>query len=120
LKLRELNGDADEDLILSIEGDGKAGRVAFQLVKGYKATDLKNGDAAMAWSRLINKYQPTSTPSRLELIEEFNTCKIKSWKLDPSSWITELDDFRTRINETGGSKTEIDMLERILINMPKE
>jgi hypothetical protein len=120
LKLRELNEDAYEDLILSIEGDGKAGHVAFQLVKGSKMTELKDGDAAFAWSRLANKYQPTSTPSRLEIIEEFNNCKIKSWKQDPSTWITELDDFRTRINETGGSKSEIDMLEHILINMPKE
>jgi hypothetical protein len=59
-------------------------------------------------------------PSRLKLIEEFNNCKIKSWKQDPSTWITELDDFRTRINETGGSKSEINMLEHIRINMPKE
>jgi hypothetical protein len=56
LKLRELNKDSYKDLILSIEGDGKAGRVAFQLVKGSKTTDLKDGDAALAWSRLANQY----------------------------------------------------------------
>jgi hypothetical protein len=67
--------------MLSIEGDEKAGPVAFQLAKGASRgnDDLKKGDAALAWSRIVNKCQPTTTSSRLELIEEFSNCKIKTW-----------------------------------------
>jgi hypothetical protein len=119
-KLQEQNEDAYEDLIMSIDGDGKAGRVAFQIVKGAKSSDLGDGDAALAWSRLVNKYQPTTTPSGLELIDEFSNCKIKTWKQDPEEWTTTLEDLQTRIVEAGGTKTENDVLEHILINMPKD
>jgi hypothetical protein len=104
-KLREQNEDVYEDLILSINGDGKAGRVAFQIVKGAKSSDLGDGDAALAWSRLVNKYQPMTTPSRLELIDEFSNCKIKTpWKQDPEEWTRTLEDLQTtRIVEAGGT-----------------
>jgi hypothetical protein len=120
-KLREQNEDVYEDLILSINGDGKAGRVAFQIVKGARSSDLGDGDTALAWSMLVNKYHQTTTPSRLELIDEFNNCKIKTpWKQDPEEWMMTLEELQTRIVEAGGTKTENEVLEHISINMPKD
>jgi hypothetical protein len=47
-KLRDQNDLAYEALILLIGGDTAEGRVAFNLVKGSKTTELKDGDAALA------------------------------------------------------------------------
>ena len=67
LKARKANDDAYEDLILSIEGDTKEGRVAFGIVKGCKTKELTDGDAYLAWTRLTNKYESKSIPSMLKL-----------------------------------------------------
>ena len=65
--LRDANNVAYEDLILLIDGEQAAGRVAFNIVRGAKTSDLKDGDASLAWKRFSDKYEPKSAPSRLAL-----------------------------------------------------
>ena len=48
-ELRELNEDAYEDLVLSINGETETGRVVFQLVGGAKTNNLSDGNAREAW-----------------------------------------------------------------------
>src|SRR6056300_127745 len=43
-RIREANEMAYEELLLSIEGTSKTGRVAFNLVKLSKTKDLKEGE----------------------------------------------------------------------------
>ena len=119
-RIQEANEDAYEDLILSINAVDEVGRVAFQMVKSSKTNDLKDGDARMAWEKLEKKYQPKTTPSRLDLGEEFSNLKVKTWKSDPDIWISKLDDLRIRINEAGGNRTEMDVMEHVLTHMPKD
>ena len=56
----------------------------------------------------------------MDLVDEFNKCKIKSWKTDPETWLTTLMDLKKQIVEAGGNKTEDDVLEHVMNNMPKE
>ena len=57
LKARNANDYAFEDLILSINGETRVGRVAFGIVKGCKTRELPDGDAHLAWTRLSNKFE---------------------------------------------------------------
>ena len=81
-KLHELNEDAYEDLILSINGETEVGRVVFQLVRGAKTDALADGDAREAWNRLTGKFEAQTAPSRLLLKNKINSLKLK-YKQDP-------------------------------------
>ena len=105
LKARKANDDAYEDLILSIEGDTKEGRVAFGIVKGCKTKELTDGDANLAWTRLTNKYESKSIPSMLKLKKNFTNSKFKDYG-DPDEWITVLEEIQTKILEAAPTKTE--------------
>ena len=50
--LREANERLYEELLLSIDGNEKTARVAFNLAKLAKTKDLADGDASLAWMRL--------------------------------------------------------------------
>ena len=64
--IRDLNVEAYTDLILAMDGDTEAGRVAFSCVKGSKSKDYEDGHAATAFASLKKKYQPCSS-----LIDEY-------------------------------------------------
>jgi len=89
LTLREANGTAYEALLLLIDGEQASGRVAFNIVRGAKTSDLPDGDAALAWKRLCDKYEPRSAPSRLALKNEFNSKVLRNVSSDPDVWLTE-------------------------------
>jgi len=55
--LRELNEDAYEDLILSINGETEVGRVVLQLVRGPKTKALADGEANEVWNRLTGNFK---------------------------------------------------------------
>jgi hypothetical protein len=54
------------ELILSIDVKTSNGKIAFNLVKGCKSKDDADGNAATAWERLKNKYEPISVPSMVK------------------------------------------------------
>jgi len=49
-RIKKLNEVAFEELILSIDTKEGTGKTVFQLIKGCKTTDLKDGDSKLAWS----------------------------------------------------------------------
>jgi len=57
LKLKKLNELAYEEFILSINMSEGSGKVVFQIIKGCKMTDHKDGDTCLAWERLTDKSQ---------------------------------------------------------------
>ena len=61
-ELRKKNQEAYEDLVLSIDGESDIGRVVFQLVKGSKCTEFKDGDASEVWKRFKRKFEPAKAP----------------------------------------------------------
>ena len=105
LKARQANENAYEDLILSIDGDTREGRIAFGIVKGCKTKELPDGNAELAWTRLTNRYQSKSIPTLLKLKKDFMNSKFKDYN-DPDVWITSLEEIQAKIIEIAPSKTE--------------
>ena len=120
LKVRELNELAYQDLILSIDGTTKAGRVAFQIVKMSKVKDYEDGNAALAWERLKKKYAPTRAPSLLMLKKKFAQSQLKDKDSDPDEWITELEDMRAQLAEMKMEMSDDDFIIHVLGNLPDE
>ena len=118
-KVREANETAYEELLLSIDGTSKVGRVAFNLVKLSKTKDLIEGDARLAWAKLKNKYATKSAPSLLKLKREFVNSKLTK-KMDPDEWITDLEDLQTLMVEQGHIIEEQELIMHILTNLPVE
>ena len=85
---------AYEELILSLEGTKKQGRVAFSIIRGCKTTSNPSGYAALVWKRLTEKYAAKSAPSLLNLKKAFAKSKLKNKEDDPDEWITDLEDMR--------------------------
>jgi hypothetical protein len=67
------------------------------LVKEYKSKKYPDGNAAIAWERLKNKFEPVSAPSVGKLEKQFRTLSLKKGD-NPEVWITELEDLRIRLD----------------------
>jgi hypothetical protein len=73
----------------------------------------------MAWERLKNKFEPSSVPSLIKLEKQFRQCSLKKGK-DPDIWITELEDYRMRLEELGSSIYDNQFILHILNNMTED
>ena len=121
-KLGELNELGYEDLILSINGSTKAGKVAFNLVKNCKTEDFPEGNCKQAWDRLVNKYSPKTTPSYISLKKDFTNSALESPESDPDKWITELESLRAEMDAVNisGKINDMDFMIHVLGNLPEE
>jgi gag-polypeptide of LTR copia-type len=81
------------------------GKIAFNVVKGYKSKDYPDGNAVVAWEKLKNKYEPISAPSMFKLDKQFREFSLKKSQ-DPEVWITELEDIFVRLDDMGSSILE--------------
>jgi hypothetical protein len=73
----KLNEIAYNELILSIDVKASSRKVAFNIIRGCKTKDYPDGNGAIAWERLNNKYEPVSAPSMVKLEKQFREL---SWK----------------------------------------
>jgi hypothetical protein len=97
-----VNELAYTELILSIDNKISSGKVAFNLVKGWKNKDYADGNATMAWGRLKYKFEPSSAPSLFIIEKQFRQCSSNKGQ-DPDILITDLEDYRMRVEELGSS-----------------
>jgi hypothetical protein len=91
-KIVELNELAYSELVLSMDVKKATGKVAFQIIKGCKTKEYEDGNVAVAWERLKNKYQPSSAISLVKLECTFRKSALKD-KEDPSILITYLEEM---------------------------
>jgi hypothetical protein len=111
-----MNELAYTELILSIDDKTSTGKAAFNLVKGCKNKDYADGNSSIAWVRLKNKFEPSSAPSLVKLEKQFRQCSLKKGQ-DPDIWITELEDYRMRLEELGSSNSDNQFILLILKNI---
>ena len=120
----ELNTLAYDDLVLSMNSETKKGMAAWTLVDNAVTTANPDGDAAMAYKKLRNRYMPKDLAALISLEEIFVECKLESVDEDPDVWITKLETTMTLINKcevTGTSKkTPTDLICHILASCPEE
>jgi hypothetical protein len=112
----DMNEFAYTELILSIDDKTSNGDMAFNLVKGFKNKYYADGNASMAWERFKNKYEPQSAPSLVKMEKQFRQSALKKGQ-DPDFWITELEDYRMKLDELGSRISENQFILHILNNM---
>ena len=81
MKIFNLNELAYTELILSIDVRTSSGKLTFNMVKGCKNKDYTEGNSAMAWERLKNKYEPTSDPSLVKTERLFRQSTLSKMKI---------------------------------------
>ena len=124
VKLWQLNELAFEEILLSINGQTKQGKIAFNLVDNCTTGDQPEGNCKIAWDRLVHKYAPKTAPSYIQLKKDFANSKLASADTDPDEWMTDLECLRSEMNKvTIPGKTdmsEVDLIIHILSNLPEE
>jgi hypothetical protein len=75
------------------------------MVKVCNNKDCTKFNAAMAWERLKNKYEPTPDPSLVKTEKMFRQSSLFKNK-DTDSWITTLEEFRMKIEYVGSAMTD--------------
>ena len=124
IKLWKLNEVAFEEILLSINGQTKPGRIAFSLVDNCVSDDQPEGNCKVAWERLVHKYSPKTAPSYIQLKKNFANSKLLSVGANPEEWITDLESMRSEMNKVSISgktdMSEVDLIIHILSNLPEE
>ena len=124
VKLWQLNELAFEEILLSINGQTKQGKIAFNLVDNCTTAEQPEGNCKIAWERLVHKYAPKTAPSYIQLKKDFANSKLASVDTDPDEWMTDLECLRSEMNKvTIPGKTdmsEVDLIIHILSNLPEE
>jgi gag-polypeptide of LTR copia-type/Zinc knuckle len=95
------------------------GKIAFNLIKGYKSKHYPDRNAAIAWERLKNKNEPISAPSMIKSEEQFQGLSLKT---DHHSelWITELEDLCVRLEDMDSSVSDNQFMIHVLSNLTSE
>ena len=104
-----LNNNAYSDLLLAMNCV-----VAFDYVDEAVSKEFPEGDAALAWRNLMQKFQPSTTGSRVYYKNEFNNSKLHSDKDDPDEWISGLEKLRKLVKSTGSEISDKDFIIHIL------
>jgi hypothetical protein len=82
-KLWQLNELVFEEMLLSINGKTKQGKIAFILVDNCMTAEQPKGNCKIAWERLVHKY--------VQLKKDFANSKLESVDIDPDKWMTDLE-----------------------------
>ena len=115
MKIKNANELAYNDLLLSCTDE-----VTFGYVDEACTDDLPDGDAALAWKNLLNKFEPTTAADKVSLLKEFADSKLDDVESDPDTWYNELATLRQQLKKVGTLKSDEDMMVHILNNLPKE
>ena len=94
IKFNDLNEEAFEDIILSIDHTTKQGKAAFSLVKNCNTAKYPEGNCKLAWDCLVAKYSPKTAPSFLKLKKKFANSQLESAETHPGEQMTELESLQ--------------------------
>ena len=111
--LRKLNQDAYNDLLLSFSD-----LVNFNLVDKACTNDLPDGDARQAWENLLNKHEPSSAATKVNLKMELSQSKMTDIKNDPDEWVTGLELLRIKLSKLKVKISDVDLIIHIINNLP--
>ena len=90
------NAKAYEELLMSMDYGTPEGLVAFNIVKRAKADD--EGDARLAFERLIRRFKPKTSVKKEQLLQQFYSSKCGA-KEDPETFIYGMDNLRNKIQD---------------------
>jgi hypothetical protein len=67
----------------------------------------------------MNIYEPVSAPSMVKLDKQFRDSSLKNGQ-KVEFWITDLEDFRARLDDMGSRISENNFMIHVLNNLPTE
>jgi hypothetical protein len=93
--------------------------VSSNLVRRSISATYPDGDAAMAWNALADRYAPKKAVDRQTLVTELFATKLDKQK-DPEIWIVELQRMQSKLQEMGENISDGLLMAHILGNLPPE
>ena len=81
-----------------------------------------DGNAYNAQPYLCNRYEPHSMFGLIQLSREFQTCCLKSTKMDPDEWFIQIDTLRNRMSQIDPvfEKKDVEIIAHIIDKLPAE
>ena len=108
-----MNSHEYNDLLLAMTEN-----VSFGLVDEASSTPFPEGDARTAWGKLMQRFESQSNASRVKLMGQFSSSKLKRNSQDPDSWISELELMRARLKKMGTNIEDKYLMMHIMNNLP--
>jgi len=93
--------------------------VSFGIVDAAKDKELSNGNAALSWKRLSEKFAGRNNVEKMKLIKQLNESHMGKTE-DPDKWIRNLERLRQRIAECGKTIDDNELVMHILYHLPTE
>jgi hypothetical protein len=114
---RKKNDKAYSRLAMAMKMDDVVGS---QIVKRSVSTVYPDGDAAVAWRALANRYEPKKAVDKQTLFAEMFATKLEDISMDPEIWIMELQRKQSKLFEMGERVSDGLLMCHILGNLPSE
>ena len=112
-KARDANERAYSDLILSCNDE-----VSFGIVDNAVTDENPSGDARLAWTELVDSFDPEIGTVVAELKREFQTSRMKLGQ-KPHEWVQSLEKIRAKLRKHKKKILDEDIIIHVLNNMPK-
>ena len=110
---KKQNSMAYNDLMLAMTED-----VSFGLVNEAVSSTYPEGDARSAWGRLMQRYESQTNASRVKLMGQFTSSRLRKNNQDPDPWISELELMRIRLKKMGSDIDDEYLMMHIMNNLP--
>jgi hypothetical protein len=92
--------------------------VSSQIVKRSTSIVYPDGDAAVAWKALAERYEPKKAVDKQTLFESLFATRLKDNDTDPEVWIMELQRMQAQLLEMGERVSDGLIMCHILGNLP--
>ena len=110
---KKMNSLAYNDLLLAMTED-----VSFGLIDEATRSTYPEGDARKAWGKLMQRYESQTNTSRVKLLLQFTSSKLKRSTQDPDHWISELELMRIWLKKMGSNIDDEYLVIHIMNNLP--
>lgn len=110
----ETNSLAYSDLMNSMNDN-----VFFGIVDSAVSKYLPDGDGRLAWKNLVQKYEPRTSSTRIQLKQQFANSRLKK-EQKPDEWVQELMHIRQKLATNFNDEIdEEDVVLNVINNLPR-
>jgi hypothetical protein len=93
--------------------------MCFRIIDGSRSAMFPDGDGALAWKRLNEKFEPRNSSNLMTIKKKISHCSLKRER-DPEDWINQLLLMNRRLEGMGYKMSEMEIIVHILNNLPRE
>jgi hypothetical protein len=115
--MRKKNDTAYARIAIAIMSDDS---VSAELIKRSVSQVYPEGDAALVWQALVDRYEPKNAVDQQTLMTELFASTLENGSKDPEVWIVELQSMQTKLNAMGATVSDNMVIGHILSRLPTE